>query len=445
MTVHSTTDRSPYIDPDTMPPLRHAIPLGLQHILAMFSSNVTLPFLIAGAAGLAGADLVYMIQMAMVFAGIATLLQTIGLGPVGSRLPIVQGTSFAFVPIMIPLAESFGIGAVLGGVLAAGFFHFGLGAFMKRLRRFLPPLVTGVVVMSIGLALLPIGIQYAAGGIPLRGDAEFGSLQNWSLALVVIVVTYSIKFFTRGFATAAATLIGLIAGYLVAVAMGVVSFAEFRNAGYFQLPNPFHFPLEFLPGAIIGMCLMSIVSAIETVGDINGVTRGGAGRAPTDRELAGGIMADGLGTAIAGPFGALPNTSYSENVGLVVMTGVMSRHAVSIGALFLIGAGLIPKFGGIIASLPISVLGGAVIVMFGMVVSAGINLLHTVPMNRRNMMIIALSLSLGLGLQLVPEALQHVPGTLNLLLGTGLLPTALLAIVLNVALPESDDPPDESA
>ena len=425
-------------DQNHLPPLRQAVPLGIQHVLAMFASNITPAIIVSLAAGFAfgSAEMVYMIQMVMVFAGVATLIQTVGLGPVGARLPVVQGTSFAFIPVMVPVVKTAGVGALFGGIVIGGLFHFFLGTVIGRIRNLLPPLVTGIVVLTIGLALIPIGIKYAAGGVPLIGKPEFGGLNHWGLALVVIFVTLGLKFFARGLVSAAAVLIGLVVGYLVAIPQGMVDFGRVAGAAWFSLPSPLHFGFEINAAAIIGICLMSLVSAIETVGDISGITKGGAGREASDREIAGGTMADGLGTALSGLFGGLPNTSFSQNVGLVSMTGVMSRHVVTIGALFLVVAGLIPKVGAVIAAMPIAVLGGGVIVMFGMVVSAGINMLSDVRWSRRNMVILAISLSVGLGLQAVPESLQHLPETLRILLTSGLLPAATLAVVLNLCLPE---------
>ena len=433
-------------DPNYTPPLSAAVPLGIQHVLAMFVSNVTPAIIICGAAGFGfgsnSADfpqMIYMIQMSMLFAGVATLLQTIGFGPVGARLPVVQGTSFAFLPVMIPLVAGKGVDAIavlMGGIIVGGVFHACLAPFIGRIRFALPPLVTGLVVLMIGLALVKVGIQYAAGGVPAMGKPEFGSLQNWSVALVVIIVTLGVKFFTRGLLSVAAVLIGLIVGYIVAAMMGMVSFGNVGKAAAFALPDPMHFGIEFTAGAIIGICLMSFVSAVETVGDVSGITKGGAGRDAETKELEGATYADGLGSAFAGLFGGLPNTSFSQNVGLIAMTGVMSRHVVTIGAIFLIAAGLIPKVGAIISSVPIEVLGGGVIVMFGMVAAAGINMLSQVNWNRRNMMIFAISISVGLGLQLVPGALQHLDGTAKVLLSSGLLPAAFLAIILNLVLPD---------
>ncbi|MFN3723360.1 MAG: uracil-xanthine permease family protein [Paracoccaceae bacterium] len=454
-------------DPDYLPPLGQAIPLGIQHVLAMFVSNVTPAIIVCGAAGIGfgsdqGAlgfpDMTYMIQMSMLFAGIATLFQSIGMGPVGARLPIVQGTSFAFVPIMIPAVAGLGaagLGGLMTGVILGGIFHFFLGFFIGRIRYALPPLVTGLIVLMIGLALVKVGIQYAAGGVPameagMRAIAaakatgtpvdmsaiSFGSLTQWLPALVVIVVTLAIKFFTRGFMAVAAVLVGILVGYIVALFMGQVSFTAIERAGLFALPNPFRWGFDFNAAIIIGMCFMALISAIETVGDVSGITKGGAGREATDKEIEGATFADGAGSALAGVFGGLPNTSFSQNVGLIAMTGVMSRHVVTIGAIFLIVCGLVPKIGAAINTVPINVLGGGVVVMFGMVCAAGVNMLSDVRWNRRNMVIFATALSVSLGLQLVPEALQHMGRTAQILLTSGLLPAAAIAIVLNLVLPQ---------
>lgn len=433
-------------DPDYTPPLGKAVPLGIQHVLAMFASNVTPAIIVAGAAGFGfgsnSADfpsLIYMIQMSMLFAGVATLFQSIGIGPVGARLPIVQGTSFAFLPIMIPAVAGQGVAGMAGlmtGVMIGGVFHFFLGTFIGRLRFALPPLVTGLIVLMIGLSLIRVGIQYAAGGVPKMGTEGFGTFAMWLPALVVIVVTLAVKFFTRGLVSVSAVLIGLVAGYVVALLMGQVSFGNVAGAAVFAPPMPFSWGLDFNVAIIVGMMFMAVISAIETVGDVSGICKGGAGREATDREISGATYADGLGTAIAGIFGGLPNTSFSQNVGLISMTGVMSRHVVTIGGLFLILCGLVPKVGAVVSTVPINVLGGGVIVMFGMVAAAGINMLSEVAWNRRNMVIFAVSLSVGFGLQLEPSALQHLPQWLQILLTSGLLPAATLSIVLNLALPD---------
>ena len=430
-------------DPNHEIPLGPRTALGIQHVLAMFASNVTPSIIIAGAAGFAfgGEDMVYLVQMAMLFAGVATLFQTIGFGPIGARLPVMQGTSFAFVPIMIGIVKTSGMAALFGAVIVAGLFHTFLGSVIGRIRHWFPPLVTGIVITAIGLALLPVGIKYASGGAAAfqMNAPEWGDFSRWGLALVVIFVALGFKFFTRGTMSSAAILIGLIAGYVVGYLTGAVNFGGVAKAAWFAVPEPFKYGIEFSAFAIIGMCLMSLVSAIETVGDISGIAKGGANREATDKELSGGTYADGFGSFIAGLFGGLPNTSFSQNVGLISMTGVMSRSVVTLGALFLVACGLIPKVGAVVAAMPISVLGGGVIMMFGMVVSAGINMLSGVNWNRRNMIILAMSLSVGLGIQAVPKSMQHLPDSFEMLMVSGLLPAAAISVILNLLIPKDID------
>ncbi len=429
-----------YSDPNITPPMGQAAPLGLQHVLAMFASNVTPSIIVAGAAGLqfGGAEQVYLIQMAMLFAGIATLFQTVGFGPVGARLPIMQGTSFAFVGVLAGIAATQGLGVALTSCIIGGLIHFALGSVIANIRYLFPPLVTGLVILAIGLYLVPVGIKYAAGGAAdFQMAAEsFGSLMHWTVALTVIVVALGFKFMTKGILSNAAILLGLIAGYLVAFMFGMVNFAAVGKATWVTGLQTLPYGFEFNLGAVIGVTIVSIVSAVETIGDTSATAKAGAGREATDEEISGATYADGLGTAVAGVFGGLPNTSFSQNVGIVGMTGIMSRHVVTIAGAIMVICGLIPKIGAIIASMPLPVLGGGVIVMFGMVAAAGLNVLSEVKMSRRNMIIIALSLSIGLGFNLVPSAVQYLPGIWKTLATSAVAPTAFLAIVLNQILPE---------
>ena len=438
----TSTSNNSYSDPNITPPLGQAVPLGLQHVLAMFASNVTPAIIVAGAAGLGfgSPEQIYLIQMAMLFAGIATLFQTIGIGPVGARLPIMQGTSFAFVGVLAGLAATQGLSVALTSCIIAGLIHFALGTVISSIRNWFPPLVTGLVILAIGLYLIPVGIKYAAGGaaeFQMTADS-FGSLKHWSVALTVIIVALLVKFRTSGALSNAAILIGLLAGYALAYMLGMVSFGGVAKASMITNLQVMPYGFEFNLGAVIAVTLISIVSAVETVGDASATTKAGAGRTATDEEISGATYADGLGTAVAGVFGGLPNTSFSQNVGIVGMTGVMSRHVVTIAGIILVLAGLLPKIGAIIASMPMPVLGGGVIVMFGMVAAAGMNVLSEVKMTRRNMIIIAISLTAGLGLNLVPSAVQYLPGVWKTLATSAVAPTAFLAIVLNLLIPEED-------
>jgi NCS2 family nucleobase:cation symporter-2 len=430
-------------DPEFFPALSVAVPLGIQHVLAMFVSNITPAIIVAGAAGFGfgspdPGELIYMIQMSMLFAGIATLLQTIGMGPVGARLPIVQGTSFAFLPVMIPIVAGQGVAAMAQLTTAAmfgGLLHTALSFFVGKIRFALPPMITGLVVLMIGLSLMRIGVVYAAGGVPVQGTPDFGAGESWFMAMVVVLTTLSLSFFARGIWSSAAVLLGLLAGYVVAGLMGKVSLAAVGSAGWVTLPSPFHFGFAVSLPAILGFCLMGFISAVESIGGVSAICEGTAGRRATDRELIGATCADGAGTALAAVFGAMPNTSFSQNVGLIAITGVMSRHVVTIGALFLVACGLIPKIGALVTTIPIEVLGGGVIVMFGMVASASVSILSGVNWTQRNMLIFGVALSVSVGMQLEPEAVGHLPETLRIMLTSGVLPAAVIAVVLNLAIP----------
>lgn len=443
MPLPQTVSRLQARDPDFFPGMALALPLGIQHVLAMFVSNLTPPIIVAGAAGFGfgsadPSELIYMIQMAMLFAGIATLMQTVGFGPIGARLPLVQGTSFAFIPVMIPIVAGRGVGAMaelMTAALIGGLLHGGLSVFVGRVRFALPPLITGLVVLMIGLSLMRIGVQYAAGGVPAVGTPAFGAGTSWLLAGVVVFATLGLKFFARGILSTASVLLGLLAGYLVALAMGRISFAAVSAAPLVMLPQPLHFGFALSASAVLGFVLTGFVSSIESIGDVEAICEGTARRPATDAELKGAVAADGAGTALAALFGALPNTTFSQNVGLIAITGMMSRHVVTLGAAFLIVCGLVPKIGAVITTIPIEVLGGGVILMFGMVASAALSMLSGVVWNQRNMLVFGVSLSLALGLQLEPGALAHLPETARMLLSSGVLPAAVLAIVLNLILP----------
>lgn len=423
-------------NPDAMPPLSKAIPLGLQHIMAMFAGNVTPPIIIAGVIGANPAEQIFLIQVALFVAGMSTLVQTIGIGPIGARLPIVQGTSFGFLPVALPLAKAFGLPAVLGASFVAGLLQIILGAFLKKIRHWFSPVVTGIVVLLIGITLMPVGLNYAAGGV---GADDFASPGNLLLALFVLCVTIAIHQYGRGFIKASSILFGLMAGYAVAIALGKVDFTSLSNAAWFALPKPLEYGMTFSGTAIIGMTLIMFVVGLETIGNISAITTTGAGRPAKDRELSGGVMADGVATSFAAVFNTLPNTAYAQNVGLITLTGVVSRHVVTIGGLLLIAMGLFPKLGGLVAAMPPAVLGGAGVVMFGMIASAGLKIIKECELDQRNMLIIAVSLSLGIGLPAVEAISETMPGQLGLLLKSGLVPAALAALLLDAILPGKPD------
>lgn len=378
-----------------------------------------------------------LMQNAMFIAGLVTLIQLYPVWKVGAKLPIVMGTSSGFLPTVKAASGTYGYGAIMGASLVGALLECILGFFIKPLKRFFPPIVTGIVVMSIGLSLIPTGISFLAGGV---GAQDFGSLSNLFLGFLVMVIIVVLKQFTKGFTSVSSILIGIVVGYIVAMCMGKVDFTGVAQASWVSLPQPFIFPYEFKLEVIIPMCIMYVATAVETVGDVSGIAMGGLGREATDRELSGGVLADGVGSAIASAFGVLPNTSFSQNVGLVTMTKVVNRYAIMTGAVFLLLAGFFPKIGAIVAATPQSVLGGATIIMFAMIAVSGMQLIFQQNMTPRNSLIVALALGLGLGLGNVPEALAYLPEEISLFFAqSGIIIAFLVASILNLILPKDED------
>ena len=442
-------------------PLKQAIPLGLQHVLAMFVGNLTPLLIITGACGIAGgefADLqLQLLQNAMLVAGIVTLVQLFAIGPVGGKVPIIMGTSSGFIGVFNSVAATMGggvlaYGAIMGASIIGGLFET-VGFFLKPLRKFFPSVVTGTVVMSIGLSLISVGINSFGGGNTAK---DFGSMENLLLALFVLVMILVFKHATKGFASFSAILLGIICGYVAAFIMGfvlpttgvtadgveytkawVLNWQKVADASWFAIPTLMPVKPVFDLRAILPVLIMFVVTAVETVGDISGVMEGGLGREATDTELSGGVMCDGLGSSFAALFGVLPNTSFSQNVGLVSMTKIVNRFALSTGAIFLILCGLCPKLGAIVSIMPQSVLGGAAVMMFSSIVISGIQLITKEPLTARNLSIVSVALGVGYGMGANASILNQAPQAVQLIFGgSGIVPAALVAIVLNILLPK---------
>ncbi|MDB8800958.1 nucleobase:cation symporter-2 family protein [Romboutsia sp. 1001216sp1] len=421
---------------DGKPKLTEAIPLGLQHILAMFVGNVTPLIIISNILNLSLADKTSLIQCAMFVSGIVTLIQCYKVGPFGARLPIVMGTSFGFVPVLTAIGAKYGYETILGACLVGGLIEVMFGQSMKKLRRFFSSVVTGTVVLAMGISLLPTGINYFAGGV---GASDFGSISNLILGTVVLLTVLIFNQYTKGITSLASILIGLIVGYIVAIPMGKIDFSQLSQMSMISVPMPFTFGFEFHLDAIFAVACVFIVSAVETVGDITSIAHSGIGRDATDKEIAGGVMADGIGSVIGAMFSVLPNTSFGQNVGIIAMTKVINRNVVATGAVFLILAAVFPKFGAIISLMPSSVLGGASVMMFAMIAVSGIKLITSEPLNNRNSTIVALSLGVGVGLSFVPGVLSNMPESIQLIFGdSGLVLVAIIAVVLNIVLPKEE-------
>lgn len=445
-------------------PLRHAVPLGLQHVFAMFVGNLTPLLIITSACGLAGgefADLqVSLLQNAMFVAGIVTLVQLYGLGPVGGKVPIIMGTSSGFLGVFNSVAATMGgdvtaYGAMMGASILGGLFESVLGVFLKPLRKLFPPVVTGTVVLSIGLSLISVGVNSFGGG---NAAKDFGSVENLLLAVFVLVVILLFKHWTKGFLSSSSILVGIIAGYLAAIVMGfvlpttgvtadgveftkawVLNWNKVAEASWFAIPKLVPVKIVFDLRAILPVMIMFIVTAVETVGDISGVMEGGMSREATDKELSGGIICDGLGSTVAACFGVLPNTSFSQNVGLVAMTKVVNRGALATGAIFLMLCGLIPKLGALISIMPQAVLGGAAVMMFSSIVVSGIQLITKEKMTPRTLTIVSVALGVGYGMGANASILVNTPQFVQLICGeSGIVPAAFVAILLNCLLPRDE-------
>lgn len=444
-------------------PLGQAIPLGLQHVLAMFVGNLTPLLIIGGACGIMGDNSfvelqISLLQNAMIIAGIVTLVQLYAIGPCGGKVPIIMGTSSGFIGVFSSVVATMGsgvaaYGAIMGASILGGIFEGILGFFLKPLRRFFPAVVTGTVVLSIGLSLISVGIGSFGGGFKAK---DFGSMENLLLGLFVLVVILAFKHGTKGFFSSSSILFGIIAGYFAAILMGLflpttgvtaqgveytkswaLNWDKVANAGWFAVPDFMPVDIVFDMRAIIPVMIMFIVTAVETVGDISGVMEGGLNREATDKELSGGVICDGLGSSFAAIFGVLPNTSFSQNVGLVAMTKVVNRFALATGAVFLILCGLIPKLGALVSIMPQSVLGGAAVMMFSSIVVSGILLITKEELTPRNLTIVAVALGVGYGMGANPGILVSAPESVKLIFGgSGIVPAALVAIVLNVLLPQ---------
>mgnify|MGYP002535045835 CR=1 FL=1 len=442
--------------------LKEAIPLGMQHVLAMFVGNLTPLLIITGACGLSGgefADLqVSLLQNAMLIAGIVTLIQLFSIGPIGGKVPIIMGTSSGFIGVFNSVAATMGggvlaYGAIMGASIIGGLMETVLGFFLKPLRKFFPSVVTGTVVMSIGLSLISVGINSFGGG---NKAEDFGSMENLLLAVFVLAMILFFKHGTKGFLSSSSILFGIICGYIAAIIMGfvlpttgvnadgveytkawVLNWDKVASASWFEIPKLMPVKPVFDLRAILPVLIMFVVTAVETVGDISGVMEGGLGREATDKELAGGVMCDGLGSSFAALFGVLPNTSFSQNVGLVAMTKVVNRFALATGAVFLILCGLCPKLAALVSIMPQSVLGGAAVMMFSSIVFSGISLITKTELNARNLSVVSVALGVGYGMGANPDILAHAPQLVQLVFGgSGIVPAAMVAILLNIILPK---------
>jgi len=436
----SSNQKSLLFEYDGNPSLKEIVPLGMQHVFAMIVGCVTPALLIAGIANLTAADEILLVQSSLFFAGIATLIQIFPLGKViGSRLPVIMGASFAYVPTIAAITDEFNIAAVFGAQIIGGLVAIIFGLFLKKLIKFFPPLVTGTVIFSIGLSLYSVAIKYMAGGV---GSATFGSPGNWAVALITLGIVMLLNFFTKGNLKLASILIGMAVGYVISIFFGMVSFDAVTSAGLFQAPTPLHFGISFNTTAIISMAIMYIVASVEAIGDLSATTGGGMDRNPTHKELSGGIIGIGFSSIIGALFGCMPTATYSQNVGIVITNKVINKWVFAFTAFVVILAGLIPKFASLLTTIPQCVLGGATLSVFATITMTGIKMIASTNLTMRNSAVSGIAIALGVGIVEVPNAFALFPIWFISIFGkSSIVVTTIVVIALNLMLPK-DKPED---
>ncbi len=419
-------------------PIGKAIPFGLQHILAMFVSNLAPITMIAGAAKVpvTGAELGMLLQNAMFAAGIATLIQLYPFWKIGSKLPVVMGVSFTFVTVLSTISANYGYPAVIGAVLIGGLFEGTLGLFAKYWRKIISPIVAASVVTAIGFSLFTVGARSFGGGYA----TDFGSMSNLLLGLITLATCLLWNMFAKGYLKQLSVLAGLVVGYIVAIFMGKVDLSMIMSGGIVALPHLLPVKPEFHAGAIMSACIIFLVSAAETIGDTSALVAGGLGREITGEEISGSLACDGYGSFISGLFGCPPVTSFSQNVGLVAMTKVVNRFTIMTGAAAMILAGLFPPIGNFFASLPQSVLGGCTIMMFGTILTSGMQMIANCGFTQRNITIVAMALSIGIGFTTTSESgiwAGFSPVVQSVFSANVVAVVFVVAIIMNLILPKN--------
>ena len=417
-----------------MPSANQLIPLGLQHVVAAIVGIVTPSILIANTCGIEGADRTLLIQVSLLITALATLIQLFPIGPVGSRLPVIMGISFAYVPTLLAIGGQFGLPTILGAEIVGGVVAVLFGIFVKQIRVLFPPLVTGTVIFTIGLSLYPTAVKYMAGG---AGSESFGSPKNWAVALITLLVVTVLSHFCRGVLKLGAILFGMLVGYGVALALGMVSFDSVASAGWFNLPMPMHFPIQFEASACVSLAIVYIINAVQTIGDLSSTTMGGMDRMPTDKELSGGIIGQGVMSIVGALFGGLPTASYSQNVGIVTVNRVINRAVFAFAAIILAVAGFVPKFSAILTTIPQSVIGGATVSVFATITMTGIRMITSDGFSMRSSAVVGLAVALGVGITQVQGSIGGFPAWVTTVFGSSpVVVAAIVAILLNLTLPK---------
>lgn len=417
------------------PKLTMQILLGLQHIFAAFGGIIVVPLVIGSALGFDAATSTALMSATILAAGIATFIQSKGIGPIGSKTACIMGTDFTFATPAIAVGSVAGLPGIIGATILGALVEVILSFFIKPIMKFFPPLVTGTVICLIGLTLLPVSIDWAAGG---SGASDYGSMINIAIAAFVMIFTILLNHYGKGIISSASILIGMIVGYIICIPLGMIDFSTVKEASWISFPKIFQYGVDFNFKYVIPFIPAYLVTTIETVGCLKAISQV-SGIKDDPKRIGKGVLSDGVGSAIAGCLGTFPNTSFSQNVGIIPLTKVASRYVAMMAGILLVILGLLPKFAALINIMPQPVLGGVGIVMFGTVAAAGIQTLSSVKLTNKNLLVIATSIGLGLGVTFRPEILSSLPEWMTMIFSSGISTGTIVALLLNIVLKEKDD------
>lgn len=434
------TDAAELAKVDGKPSIHSTLPLAICHVVAMLVGNITPAMLVAASVGVSSAEETTLVQASMIIAGLSTLLQLYPVVGFGMGLPTVMGVAFAYVPVLTTIGLAHGISGIMGAQLVGGVVTIVAGFAIEKVRHFFPPVVTGTVTLAIGLSLYSTAVNYMGGGSAAKAAGTFGSPEFWLLTTVTLVVTLACGIWGKGYIKVSGMIIGIFTGFVLALFMGhgIVSFEGVKSAAWLSLPHPLGFGIEFYPDAMVLMSLISVVQSVQIIGGVSATTVGALGRDAEARELGGAIRGQGLAMAVGSLFGGLPTSTFSQNVGLIGTTKMVSKRIFVVACAIMLADGLCPKVSALITCIPLPVMGGATVTVFAIIAVSGIEMICEQPLTYRNKIIVGLSLALGVGIGATPEILQFFPSMVQSILGSSVVVSFIVAFLLNIIVPEQE-------
>ncbi len=425
---------------DGKPSIHSTLPLAICHVVAMLVGNITPAMLVAASVGVSSAEETTLVQASMIAAALATLLQLYPVLGFGVGLPTVMGVAFAYVPVLTTIGLAHGIPGIMGAQLVGGVVTILAGFVIEKVRKLFPPVVTGTVTLAIGLSLYSTAVNYMGGGSAAKAAGTFGSPEFWLLTSVTLVVTLACGIWGKGYVKVSGMIIGIFAGFVLALFMGhdLVSFEGVRSAAWLSLPRPLGFGIEFYPDAVVLMSLISVIQSVQIIGGVSATTVGALGRDAKGSELGGAIRGQGLIAAVGALFGGLPTSTFSQNIGIICTTKMVSKRIFVVASAIMLADGLCPKISALITCIPLPVIGGATVTVFAIIAVSGIEMICEQPLTYRNKIIVGLSLALGVGIGATPEILQFLPSTAQSILSSSVVVSFVVSFLLNIIVPEQE-------